>query len=89
MNSFKELIRIDNKSNSPLYSQIMNALITNIRRGYLRRGLKLPGSRKLAATLKVHRKTLQNALDELVAQGWLEIIPRKGTFVVKDIPEIN
>ena len=89
MNSFKELIPIDNKSNSPLYSQIMNAFITNIRRGYLRRGLKLPGSRKLAETLNVHRKTLQNALDELAAQGWLEIIPRKGTFVVKDIPEIN
>ncbi len=89
MNSFNELIPIDYKSNSPLYSQIMNALITNIRRGYLRRGLKLPGSRKLAAMLNVHRNTLQNALDELVAQGWLEIIPRKGTFVVKDIPEIN
>ncbi len=89
MNSFQELIHIDKNSNIPLYSQIMNAVITNIRRGYLRRGLKLPGSRELAVLIGIHRKTLQNALDELVAQGWLEIIPRKGTFVAKDLPEIN
>jgi GntR family transcriptional regulator/MocR family aminotransferase len=89
MNSFKELIPIDKNSNSPVYLQIMNAIMTNIRRGQLRRGLKMPGSRELASILNIHRKTLQNALDELVAQGWLEIIPRKGTFVVKELPEIN
>ncbi len=63
VNSFKELIPINNKLNFPLYSQIMNALITNIRKGYLRRGLKLPGPRELAALLNVHRKTLQKALE--------------------------
>ena len=68
VNSFKELIPINNKLNFPLYSQIMNALITNIRKGYQRRGLKLPGPRELAALLNVHRKTLQKALEKL--NGW-------------------
>ncbi len=89
MISLKELIEIDRNSKAPVYQQIMNSIIFNTRRGYLRRGLKLPGTRELAAMLKIHRKTLQNALDELVAQGWLEIIPRKGTFITTSLPEIN
>jgi len=43
----------------------------------------------MANTINVHRKTLQMALDELVSQGWLEIIPRKGTFVSREIPELQ
>ena len=84
MNSFKELIPINNKLNFPLYSQIMNALITNIRKGYLRRGLKLPGPRELAALFSSQKITKSFRKIE-----WLEIIPHKGTFVVKDIPYIN
>ncbi len=89
MNSFNDLIIIDKSSNVPIYSQIMNSIITHIRRGQLSRGMKMPGTRELAFILKIHRKTLQNALDELVAQGWLEIIPRKGTYITKKLPEIN
>ncbi len=89
MTSFKELIQIDKSLPTPVYLQITNAIIYNIRRGTLRRGFKMPGSRELAADLNVHRKTLQNALDELMAQGWLEIISRKGTFIVNNLPEIN
>jgi GntR family transcriptional regulator/MocR family aminotransferase len=69
--------------------QITNAIIRNIRRGQLRSGLKLPSSRELSIALKIHRKTLQTAYDELMAQGWVEIISRKGTFIVKNLPEIK
>lgn len=73
----------------PVYLQITNAVMYNIRRGYLRSGMKLPGARELSLQLNVHRKTLQNAYEELMAQGWVEIIPRRGTFVVKNLPEVK
>ncbi len=85
----KELIIIDKSSDTAVYLQIANALINNIRRGRLRRGLKLPGSRQLAEILGVHRKTVLAAYDELMAQGWIEMLPRKGTFVVTVLPEIR
>jgi GntR family transcriptional regulator/MocR family aminotransferase len=89
MTSFDEIIIIDKAINIPVYMQITNSVIHNIRRGILRSGLKLPGARELAKILKIHRKTLQTAYDELMAQGWVEIIPRKGTFIVRDLPEIK
>ncbi len=89
MIAIKELITIDKTSDTAIYLQVSNAIIHNIRRGSLRRGLKLPGSRELAGILQVHRKTMLAAYGELLAQGWIEMIPRKGTFVVKDLPEIK
>ncbi len=85
----KELIPIDRNSDTPVYMQIANAIILSIRRGRLRRGARLPGSRELAGLLNVHRKTLQTAYDELMAQGWIEISPRKGAFVVEKLPELK
>src|SRR3990170_1347184 len=89
MNVLKELIAVDKTSETPVYLQITNAIMLNIRKGKLRRGLKLPGSRELAGMLQLHRKTLLSAFEELLAQGWIEMIPRKGTFVVKDLPEVK
>jgi len=81
-------ICIDKDSNVPVYIQIANGLMKQIRHGHLRMGSILPGTRKLAGELKVHRRTLQMALDELHAQDWIEIIPRKGTFVSRNLPEL-
>jgi GntR family transcriptional regulator/MocR family aminotransferase len=89
MNLLQHLITIDKTSDVPVYLQISNAIIHNIRHGRIRSSFKLPGSRQLAAGLKIHRKTLLAAFDELLAQGWIEMIPRKGTFVVKDLPEVK
>ncbi len=86
---FKDLIVVDKTADTAVYLQIANSIIHNIRRGRLRRGAKLPGSRELAAFLQIHRKTMLAAYDELLAQGWVEMIPRKGTFIVLDLPEIK
>ncbi|SHF10141.1 GntR family transcriptional regulator / MocR family aminotransferase [Fodinibius roseus] len=84
-----KLITIDKSSNTAVYLQISNTMIHQIRSGRLRKGTKLPGSRKLAESLQVHRNTLLAAYDELQAQGWIETEPRKGTFVVQDLPDIQ
>src|SRR5687767_6007414 len=89
MNTLKGLIQVDKSSDMPVYLQIANSIMNNITRGHLRRGLKLPGSREIATMLGIHRKTMLAAYDELLAQGWIEMIPRKGTFVVQELPEIK
>ncbi|QDK78368.1 PLP-dependent aminotransferase family protein [Spirosoma sp. KCTC 42546] len=89
MPSFKDFIQIDKGADIAIYLQVVNAIIQQIRRGQLRSGSKLPGSRELAEALTVHRKTIVAAYDELMAQGWIEMIPRKGTFVMQDLPEIK
>ena len=49
-------------------------------------GAKLPGSRTLADLLCIHRKTVIACYDELLLQGWVESIPKKGTYVHQSIP---
>ncbi len=66
---------------SAMYAQIASAIADDIRRGRLVPGEKLPGSRILASTLSVHRNTINAALSELVAQGWVEARPARGVFV--------
>ena len=70
----------------PPFLQIARALAGEIRRGRLRPGERLPGSRRLAAGLAVHRNTVLAALAELVAEGWLETEPGRGTFVARALP---
>lgn len=89
MKLLTELITIDRSADQPVYLQITNAFIQNIRRGRLRKGLKLPGSRRVADLLNVNRMTVVTAFDELQSQGWIETIPRKGTFVNHSLPDIT
>jgi GntR family transcriptional regulator/MocR family aminotransferase len=67
--------------------QISNQLINAIQRGYLPFGTKLPGTRALSQILGVHRNTIVAVYDELFAQGWVESLPNKGTFVIGKDPD--
>jgi len=89
MQLLEELITIDAKADTPIYLQITNAFIHNIRAGRLRKGLRLPGSREVAELLHINRMTIVAAYDELQAQGWIEMLPRKGTFIKKDLPILS
>ncbi len=50
-------------------------------RGYLAVGAKLPPSRKLAASYKVTRNTVIDALSILADEGYLLIKPQSGIYV--------
>src|SRR5579859_939109 len=71
----------------PLFLAIARALTDDIRRGRLRPGDALPGSRTLASTLGVHRNTVLAAYRELESEGWLVTRPAGGTFVSTALPE--
>lgn len=84
---YKTSIHIDRGQRQPVYLQLANQLIALIKSRKLAPETKLPGSRTLADLLNVHRKTIVACYDELMLQGWLESIPKKGTFVHRNLPE--
>ena len=88
MKQWEFVIEVDRKAGLPPFLQIARKVADEIRRGRLRSGDRLPGSRRLAKTLRVHRNTILAANAELVAEGWLETTRGRGTFVSRTIPEI-
>jgi GntR family transcriptional regulator/MocR family aminotransferase len=83
------IIQFQKESETPVYLQIANAVIQEMKKGRVGPGIKLPGTRMMAELLQVHRKTIVRAYEELDAQGWIEMHPSKGTFTSKELPEIN
>ena len=81
-------IHLDKKSDKALYLQIADAIILAIKSGKLTSGNALPGSRQLAGLLNVNRNTVIEALDVLMAEGWLVTVDRKGTFIAEILPEV-
>lgn len=83
------VIDFDRQATLPPFLQIARKVADEIRRGRLRPADRLPGSRPLAATLRVHRNTILAAYAELIAEGWLETAHGRGTFVARTIPEVK
>ncbi|MDG3581635.1 PLP-dependent aminotransferase family protein [Galbibacter pacificus] len=83
---YKTIIKLDKDTKQALYLQVANQFIELIKKGMIAPKTKLPSSRLLAETLQVHRRTIVAAYDELILQGWVETIPKKGTFVHRDLP---
>src|SRR5215813_3034774 len=81
------VIDINRDAALPPFLQIARSLAADIQRGRLRPGDRLPGSRRLAASLHVHRNTVLAAVAELMAEGWIETTPKRGTFVTRSIPD--
>src|SRR5450631_1180960 len=86
---WKTIIQIQKDGETAVYLQIANAIIQEMKKGRVGPAIKLPGTRQMSEILSVHRKTLVRAYEELDAQGWIEMIPSKGTFTSKTLPEIN
>lgn len=86
---WKSIIQLQKDCDTPVYLQIANSIIQEMKKGRIGPGIKLPGTRQLSEILEVHRKTMVRAYEELDAQGWIELHPSKGTFTSKEIPEIN
>ncbi|MCF0070060.1 PLP-dependent aminotransferase family protein [Dyadobacter sp. CY261] len=89
MNVLSTLITLEKGGKQPVYIQIANQLMSLIKDGTLQSGYRLLSTRQLASFLKVHRRTVVQAYDELLAQGWLESQTGNGTFVAKNLPEIR
>lgn len=80
-------VTLDPRGDVPLFLQLARALSDDVRRGRLKPGANLPGSRTLAQTLGIHRNTVLAAYQELEAEGWITTSPARGTFVSEALPE--
>jgi GntR family transcriptional regulator/MocR family aminotransferase len=80
-------IKIDTTLKTPLHLQVYESLHRAITSGQLAPGMQLPSSRDLAELIQVSRNTVLNAVDQLIAEGYLESSVRQGTFVTRHLPE--
>lgn len=65
----------------PLQQQLFDQLRDLIAGGRLRAGSRMPSTRMVAEQYAVSRITVLLAYERLMAEGYLETIPAKGTFV--------
>ena len=79
-------ITLEPRASGPVYLQIARAISADIRRGRLKPGDALPGSRTLAASLGVHRNTVLAAQRELEAEGWIRSL-RHSMRVAEELPQ--
>lgn len=86
---YRSLIKIDKKRKRAIFLQISDSLVRLIKQGIVQPKTVLPGSREMAKILSVNRQTIVASYDELEAQGWVEILAKKGTFVREELPIIT
>lgn len=60
---------------------LVDAILSDLRRGRLRAGQALPGTRTLASRLGLNRKTVVAAFTELEAEGWIHVRAGSGARV--------
>ena len=79
MNNFT--IEFDYNCNIPLYRQLYDYLLKEIRRGNLKENEKLPSRRALCSHLKINKNTVESAYQKLAADGYIISEPRSGFYV--------
>jgi GntR family transcriptional regulator / MocR family aminotransferase len=89
MSRWEMSFEVDRRGDEPLFLQLARAVAGDVRRGRLKAGAALPGSRALARRLGVHRNTVLAAYAELEAEGWIEGAERRGMFVSPQMPEAH
>ena len=72
----------------PLYEQVYQCMKHDIITGVLQPGEKLPSKRTFATHNGISTITIQNAYDQLISEGYIYTIPKKG-YYVSDIEEIK
>lgn len=71
-----------------LYEQLYRALRADIESGALEAGARLPSKRAFAKHLGVSVVTVEGALDQLVAEGYVRAVPSSGFYVQEIGPNL-
>ncbi len=87
--SLSELLLIELTQNGdlPLRRRIFEAIRDAIVGAVLPAGARLPSSRDLARDLNMSRNTVVSAIDQLLAEGYVEARIGSGTYVCANLPE--
>ena len=73
----------------PLYHQLADILLSRIRSGEYPPGGRIPSEHQLAATFRIGRPTVRQAVDLLVRRRWLERRRGSGTYVCTKRREVG
>ncbi|MCC3358621.1 GntR family transcriptional regulator [Bacillus sp. REN16] len=79
--------QLDERSNTPIWEQIVNQVKELILKEVLQPNDKLLSVRELSSTLLINPNTVSKAYQELERQGIIETRRGKGTFVSKQLPK--
>lgn len=71
----------DKKSGTALYIQLYEYIKLEITSGLLKPNSKLPSIREACSMLKLSKTTIENAYSQLVAEGYIDNIAKKGYYV--------
>lgn len=85
VDTLKNIVQLNRKHSKAVYLQLAEQIASAIQTAILDQGAALPGTRQLAESLQVHRKTIVAAYEELAAQGLVTMIANKGTYINRDI----
>lgn len=77
-------IKVDRKSGIPIYIQVKNQIMIDIKNGNLKIGTKMPTERELAQCLSTSRNTISAAYNLLEQEGVLVSYQGRGTFVAEE-----
>ncbi len=74
---------LDKSNSEPLYVQIYAKIKADIEAGVIKADEKLPSKRNFAQNLGVSVITVENAYNQLIAEGYIRSVPQKGYFAEK------
>ncbi len=67
----------------PLYKSLYSHILQDIQSGKLKSHEKLPSKRSLAQNLGISTISIENAYDQLIGEGYIYSLPKKGYFVAE------
>lgn len=73
----------------PLYEQLYRVIKKDIETKRLEAHTRMPSKRALCDHLKLSQNTIENAYAQLVAEGYLYSLPRRGYFVAELEPRLG
>ena len=76
------IISLDMSSDTPIYIQLRNQIVTGIGRGELRAGETLPSVRQMARDAGINTMTVNKTYQVLKTEGFIQIDRRKGATVL-------
>lgn len=81
----------DTDSKIPLYHQLYSFIKNEIQSGRINDQTKLPSKRKLSSYLSISQNTIQAAYDQLIEEGYIQPIERKGFYVnqIEHLQKLN
>lgn len=75
--------KIDKSVPIPLYYQLKELIMEEIRKGNYNSGDVIPTEKNISDFFQISRTTVRQAITELVQEGWLYRVKSKGTYVAQ------